>query len=59
MSIYSTRTLTRNEAIKELWQVFKTPEQMTNRELEKAMFDLIGSEYNEDSPLNNYIVTDS
>lgn len=56
MSVYSTRELTREEAIKELSLVRKPLEMMSNYELENEMFNLIGREGLEDSPLNNYII---
>ena len=58
MSVYSTRTLTRDEAIRELLFVWKMPNQMTNEELGEAMFNFIGREDLPNSPLNNYQVID-
>lgn len=57
MSVYSTRTISREEAIKELKEVRLDYESMTNVELEDVMFSLIGREDLPNSPLNNYIVT--
>lgn len=60
MSIYSTRYLTRDEAIKEIRQsqTAKELEDMTDGELEDLMFNLIGREDLPNSPLNNYIIRD-
>lgn len=58
MSVYSTRTLRRDEAIQMLNRVWKHPEQMTNEELEDNLFNLIGREDLPNSPLNNYCVID-
>lgn len=52
MSIYSTRELTRAEAISMFYAYRdKTPERMTDVELEDALFGM----YGEDT-LNNYLI---
>lgn len=58
MSVYSTKTISREEAIAMLCQVWKMPHQMSNYELEEALFNFIGREGLPNSPLNNYIVKD-
>ena len=58
MSIYSTVTISRNEAIQRLTSVMRWPSQMTNEELEEEMFNKFGREGLENSRLENYTVKD-
>lgn len=57
MSVYSTVSISRSEAIRRLKKVWKTPDQMTDWELEQAMFDHFGREGLPNSELHNYNVT--
>ena len=58
MSVYTTRKLTRGEAIYKLQSDWKFPSQLTNKELEEELFDKFGREGLESSELANYIVSD-
>lgn len=57
MSVYSTQTVTREEAIKMLESVRpRTIYEMTNEELAEELFNKIGREDLPNSPCHNYIV---
>ena len=58
MSVYTTKELTREEAIRELSFVWKYPHEMTNEELEDNLFNLIGCENLPNPTLNNYRIID-
>ena len=58
MSVYSTKTLNRNQAIYDLMKVWKMPQDLTNEELAQEMFNRFGDEDLPNSTLNNYIVED-
>lgn len=58
MSVYSTKTIKREEAIAELLTVWKHPAMLTNSELEEEMFNHFGREGLERSRLENYDVID-
>ena len=54
MSVYSTKDLTREEAIEMVIKRLKYPHNMTNDELEEELFKLYGDECLPDSTFENY-----
>ena len=63
MSVYSTKTITREDAIRQIDSELLRKKKLctsdlSNEELEHKMFELFGDEYLDDSRFENYIVED-
>ncbi len=56
MSVYHTVEINRAEAIERLMQAWKMPSEMSNYELEEALFNTFGRENLPGTTLENFIV---